>query len=130
MIRILGLLSMFLLFLLPNSPVVFMPGQAWAACCGSTCKPLMCTCRGTYPCAYEPDDEKNFQMVEATIASSSHINADRETPAFTGITLDFESSFSALTTAGKCFRDKLAFSLLGNAGADLQFATFLTDGGN
>jgi hypothetical protein len=49
---------------------------------------------------------------------------DRDAPAFTGSTLDFEGSFSALTTAGKCFRDKLAFSLLGNAGADLKFVTF------
>jgi len=127
MIRILGLLSMFLLSLWPNSAIVFMPGQAWAACCGSTCKPLMCTCRGTYPCAYEPDDNWTGQPAMKTNAGPSQINTDRKDLASAVTILDLTDSFSELTTASKCFRDKLALGLLGNAQAGLKSMTFLTN---
>lgn len=123
MIRIFWLFSTSLLFLLLSSPAVLMPGHAWGGCCGTTCKPWMCTCRGTYPCLYDPRDSNTAQANSATIAGSSQMDIARDAPAFTATTSDLTESISELTTAGKCFRDKLALSLLGNAQEDLKFVT-------
>jgi hypothetical protein len=124
MIRILGPFSVLLLSLLLYMPIVFIPGKVWAlGCCGYTCK-MTCTCRGTYPCLYDPVDKKTDQAPLATTDGSLQTNMDRDAPAFTPTTLDFAQSFSALTTASKCFRDKLALGLLGNARAGLKFVTF------
>jgi hypothetical protein len=121
MIRIFVLVSTSFLFVLLNSPALLMPGHAWAACCGTTCKPLMCTCRGTYPCLYDPGDSNTAQSSAATISGPAQMDIARDTPAFTTTTSDLTESFLELTTAGKCFRDKLALSLLGNAREGLKF---------
>ena len=121
--RVLGFVSMSLLFLLLNSPAVLMPGQAWGlwGCCGTVCKPLMCTCRGTYPCLYDPGDSSTVQPDATTIGGSLQMDIVPDAPALTTTTSDLTESFLELTTAGKCFRDKLALSLLGNAREGLKF---------
>jgi hypothetical protein len=129
MIRIFMLVSMSLLFILLNSPALLMPSPAWAGCCGTTCKPRMCTCRGTYPCLFDSSDSgvSNIaQSSEAAIDGSSQMDIKRDAPEFSTTTSDFTERFMELTTATKCFRDKLALSLLGNARDNLKFVNFVT----
>lgn len=124
MTRVFGFVSMSLLFLLLNSPPVLMPGQAWAVwpgCCGSICKPLMCTCRGTYPCLYDPGDSNNTPTSPAVFGDPSQMDIARDASALTTTISDLTESFLGLTTAGKCIHDKLALSLLGNAREGLKF---------
>jgi hypothetical protein len=126
MLRIFVVMPAYLLFLLLSTQAVLIPGNAWAWCCGATCK-LGCTCRGTYPCVYNPGDDKTVQAPALTIEGSSQMDVDGDASPFIATTLDFTDSFSALTTGSKCFRDKLTLSLLGNARAGLNFVTFMTD---
>ena len=79
------------------------------------------------PCVNDPDDANTVQSDVAISGDSSEMDIAREAPAFTATTFDLTNRFSELTTAGKCFRDKLALSLLGNARTGLKFVTFLTD---
>ena len=88
---------------------------------------MVATCIGTYPCVNDPDDANTVQSDVAISGDSSEMDIAREAPAFTATTFDLTNRFSELTTAGKCFRDKLALSLLGNARTGLKFVTFLTD---
>lgn len=127
MIRIFLVVSMSLLFLLLlSSPVLFMPGDALAACCGATCKKWLCTCRGTYPCVYDPGDADALQSNAVTIGGSSQKDIARDTSVLTAATSDLIESFLELTTAGKCFREKLALSSLGDARDNLKFVNFAT----
>lgn len=133
MIRIFVVVSMSFLFVLLNSPAQLMPGHAWGGsllgCCGTTCKPRMCTCRGTYPCLFDSSDSgvSNIaQSSEAAIDGSSQMDIKHDAPEFSTTTSDFTERFMELTTATKCFRDKLALSLLGNAQDNLKIVNFVT----
>jgi hypothetical protein len=122
MTRIWRVFCAFIVVLLMSSPIFLIPGRAWAACCNPTCK-MTCTCRGTYPCAFLPDDSDS-RSNPATIDAPGQTDTARDTPALNVTTSALTDSFLQLTTSAKCFRDKLALGVLGNARAGLKFVTF------
>ena len=122
MMRILGLVPAFLLFLSIGNAVVFVPSQAYGwGCCRTACSPAPCQCVGSWPCLYVPDDSNTVQAdASPEPAPPQKIEIGGDVLLFTATTLDLTETFSHLTTAGKCFRDKLALALLGNARESLK----------
>jgi hypothetical protein len=123
MLRIFGLVPAFLLFLFIGNAVVFVPSQAYGwGCCRTACSPAPCQCVGSWPCLYVPD-EPNTVPTDASLdpAPPQKIDIAGDILSLTAARADLEENLLQLTSPGKCFRDKLALALLGNARESLKF---------
>ncbi len=125
MMRKLRLVPAFLFFFLLAGQALLLPGQANAWCCGcGMCYWGWCTCPGyTDPgggrCPYCGSED-----------GASNATTDSGTPGLTPVPAVLSSTFTEsnvtqrvmeLATGRKCLLDKLALSLLGNAGKGLKF---------
>lgn len=126
--RIKMLISPFVLFLILGGLIVLAPIYAAATCCGCgmcwmknyTYPP--CICNGTPPCAAcLTDDSDRLQLnafLDKAMADNSSIPG---IPAPTVMTTDVTEGVKDLMSGGKCFHEKVAYSLLGNTRDELKF---------
>ncbi len=107
--------ALLLFFFLLGSQVTLLPGHAYAYCCGCTCM-SNCTCDGSqdsngqicYVCrSPEPILQTNASIDKVTTLLNSISDSVLSAIAQSDITQ------IELTIGRKCFRDKVALSLLG-----------------
>jgi hypothetical protein len=116
--------TIFLFFLLGSQAL--QPGQAYADCCGCYCMPG-CTCGGqTDPdlgitCGWCRSANPVWQVNTSIDKSGAPLQPVNETVPSTVAQPDVTEQVMELMTGGKCFRNKAAFSLLGNARDELKY---------
>lgn len=126
--RIRMLIAPFLLSLVLGVLVVLTPTFATAACCGCgkcwmkyyTNPP--CSCPGYNGCpACLTDDSDLLQLNASTDQDAAHTSSIPVALTLTIPKPDVVERGLDLMSGGKCFRDKVALSLLGNARDGLKF---------
>jgi hypothetical protein len=116
----------FLLIILLSSHIVLLPTQVFAGFCGcGNCwmqyvYPGYCSCGGIYPTCLT-DDADPFQFHALTDNHSANTNSIPRGLSSTVAQSDVTDRVMGLMSGGKCFRDKVALSLLGNVRDHLKF---------
>lgn len=116
----------FLLTMLLYSPNILLPSQAFAGFCGcGNCwmmyaYPGYCTCGGQYPtCLTDDFDPSLFHgLTDIRPADTGSLRGEPASLA----KVNAPESVIQLVSGSKCFRDKVALSLLGKVRNDFKYA--------
>jgi hypothetical protein len=126
--RVFRLVPTFLLFLLLGGQVLLLPSQAYAQCCQGCgmCNPwwFWCTCPGgSEYCPYcRMDDSKSVQSIAPGGNSTLAVTEDARMSLLISVAKsDITERLMEAARGGKCFRDRVALSLLANARDGLKF---------
>ena len=130
--RILRIAPAFLLFFLLGNQGL-QPDQAYAGCCGCTCIPYMCTCAGKWDqqtktkCRYCRSADPFLQTNSSLDKSAEQLIPVNESVPSIVAKSDITQQVMELMRGEKCFRDKIALSLLGNARDGQKFVPVIDD---
>jgi len=123
MIRMSRVASVFLFCLLFSTPLFVLPSQANAWCCGcGMCTWWMgCDCAGYGGCAWCRGEEPF--ILAFTASNKDALDASKIANVIPSIAIKTKvvEDVMELTMGRKCFREKIALSVLGHAGEDLRY---------
>src|SRR5207249_8221587 len=115
------LVHMFALFILLGDPVLFVAGQAYAACCMCGMCSFRCTCPGVYPCPYcHMGDSDTVQPKAPTDNGTVDIRGVREVLPSAVAYPDVTKRLMAVMR-GSRVRGNLALKLFDNVEDGLNF---------
>ena len=118
-------LAPFVLMLLLGSQIVLLPSQVFAVLpwcgCGNCWMATSGKCTCGYPYYYCLDDPNPLQFRASTDNPPADTSAIAEGLTSTIAKSDVTERVMELMSGGKCFHDKFALSLLGNARESLKF---------
>jgi hypothetical protein len=116
--------TIFFFFLLGSQAL--QPGQAYADCCGCYCM-SGCTCGGQidpdsgFTCGWCRSADPILQTNASLGKSAEQLQPVNESAPSPFLKSDVTKQVMELMSGGKCFRAKVALSLLGNTRDELKF---------